>query len=91
MFQSGAYRVNYTSIMARSLMACGLVMFISVGLALMWLESSLLKYPLDYAGLLILLIESGATLSIAVCLASLYSSLTNIPSSDSAISYESSL
>jgi multisubunit Na+/H+ antiporter MnhB subunit len=89
MFQTGAYRINYTSIMARSLMACGLVIFIAVGLALIWFEGSLLKYPQDYAGVLILLIESGATLSIAICLASLYSNLIDIPAASSGAAAES--
>lgn len=88
MFQTNAYRINYTSIMARSLMACGLAMFIAVGLALMCFEGSLLKYPLDYAGVLILLIESAATLSIAICLASLYSNLSDISCDSEAISSE---
>jgi multisubunit Na+/H+ antiporter MnhB subunit len=91
MFQTGVYRVNYTSIMARSLMTCGLAMFIAVGLVLIWFEGSLLKYPQDYAGVLILLIESGATLSIAICLASLYSSLIDIPSTGHAATSESGL
>jgi len=89
MFQTSAYRINYTSIMARSLMACGLAVFIAVGLALMWFQGSLLKYPQDYAAILILLIESGATLSIAICLASLYSNLIDIPCNSHAISSES--
>lgn len=75
MFQTGRYRINYTSIMARNLLAVGLVVFVAVALALIWLEGSLLDYPANYAGLLILIIEGGATVSIAIALASLYSSL----------------
>lgn len=89
MFQTGAYRVNYTSIMARSLIACGLAMFIAVGIALIWFEGSLLKYPVENAGVLILLIESCATVSIALGLASLYSNLTDISSLESSVSHES--
>jgi multisubunit Na+/H+ antiporter MnhB subunit len=89
MFQTGTYRINYTSIMARSLMACGLVMFIAVGIALVWFEGSLLSYPQDYAGVLILLIESCATLSIAICLASLYSNLIDIPGASPVVASES--
>jgi multisubunit Na+/H+ antiporter MnhB subunit len=82
MFQSGVYRVNYTSIMARSLISCGLAIFIAVAIALIWFEGSLLTYPLGSAGLLILLIESAATVSIATGLASLYSSLIDISVTD---------
>ncbi|MFT6928266.1 MAG: multisubunit Na+/H+ antiporter MnhB subunit [Psychromonas sp.] len=75
MFQTGTYRINYTSIIARYLLVVGLVVFVVVALALIWFEGNLLNYPLNYAGLFILLIEGCATVSIAIALASLYSSL----------------
>lgn len=75
MFQTGTYCINYTSIMARNLLVVGLVVFIAVALILICFEGNLLNYPANYAGLLILLIEGGATVSIAIALASLYSSL----------------
>jgi multisubunit Na+/H+ antiporter MnhB subunit len=83
MFQTGAYRINYTSIMARSLVVVGLAVFIAVGLALMLFEGKLLNYPLDNAASLILLIEGCATVSIAIALASLYSSIIDLSSSGS--------
>ncbi|MFT6989116.1 MAG: multisubunit Na+/H+ antiporter MnhB subunit [Paraglaciecola sp.] len=78
LFQTDTYQVNYTSAMARSLMAIGLAVFIAVGLALIWFEGNLLYYPQDHASLLILLIEGCATVSIALGLASLYSSLIDM-------------
>jgi multisubunit Na+/H+ antiporter MnhB subunit len=75
LFQGGIYRINYTSSIARLLLVIGLIVFVAVGLALIWVEGSLLTYPLEYSSILILLIEACATLSIAVALASLYSSL----------------
>ncbi len=77
MFQSETYSVNYTSILARVLLAIGLVVFVVIGTGLIWYEGGLLVYPLALSGLLILLIESCATLSIAIALASLYSSLVD--------------
>lgn len=73
--QTGTYRINYTSIIARHLLVLGLVVFIAVALALIGFAGNLLNYPENYAGLLILLIEAGATVSIAAALASLYSGL----------------
>lgn len=88
MFQAGAYRINYTSIMARSLMALGLAVFVAVGIALIYLEGNLLKFPADNAGLLILLIEGSATVSIAIAFASLYSSITDLSSFGSTVNHE---
>ncbi|MBA6292725.1 hypothetical protein H4J58_16950 [Colwellia sp. MB3u-70] len=74
MFQSDTYQVNYTSFMARVLLVLSLVVFLTIGTALIWFEGSLLTYPLAFSGLLILLIEACATVSITLALASLYSS-----------------
>ncbi len=73
--QTGSYRINYTSIIARSLLVVGLAAFVAVALALIGFAGNLLNYPTNYAGLIILLIEAGATVSIATALASLYSGL----------------
>ncbi|PKG78582.1 hypothetical protein CXF80_09795 [Shewanella sp. Actino-trap-3] len=75
LFQSNTYHVNYTSIMARILLTIGLAVFVIIGTGLIWFEGGLLAYPLAFSGMLILLIEACATVSIALALASLYSSL----------------
>ena len=87
MLQTGTYRINYTSIMARQLLALGLVFFVAVGLALIFFEGNLLNYPADHGGLLILLIEGCATVSIAVTLSSLYSNLVDPSFSDPTDTY----
>lgn len=76
-FQTGLYRTNYTSFIARCLLAAGLTVFVAIGSVLIWFGGSLLTYPPGVASLLILLIEGIATVSIAIALASLYSSLTD--------------
>jgi multisubunit Na+/H+ antiporter MnhB subunit len=75
LFQTGTYRVNYTAMIGRCLIAAGLAMFIAVGVVLIWFEGALLAYPQDAASTLILLMEATATVSIAIALASLYSSV----------------
>jgi len=89
MFQAGAYRINYTSIMARSLMALGLAVFIAVGTALIYFEGNLLAFPPDNAGWLILLIESSLTVSIATAFASLYCSISKPSSFGSTVNHGS--
>lgn len=83
-FQNNTYRVNYTSLMARALLTIGLAVFVTVGTGLIWFQGSLLTYPLKSSGTLILFIESCATVSIAVALASLYSSLIDTTYSSTA-------
>jgi multisubunit Na+/H+ antiporter MnhB subunit len=51
----------------------GLLTFLGVGLGAMWSEGSLLQYPPNRAGALILLVESAAALSIAMALVALFS------------------
>ncbi|MFT4993768.1 MAG: multisubunit Na+/H+ antiporter MnhB subunit [Paraglaciecola sp.] len=82
MLQTGIYRINYTSIIARQLLAVGLAVFVAVGLALIYFEGNLLNYPTDLGGILILLIEGCATVSIAIALCSLYSNLVDPSFSD---------
>jgi len=75
MFQTGSYHLNYTSLFIRIALIIGLMVFVSAALALFITEGNLLQYPENYAGVLILIIESFATFSIAVALAALYSSI----------------
>lgn len=56
----------------RTLLSAGILVFTGVGLGSMALGSRLLEYPRDWAGTLILLIESAATLSIGVTLMVLF-------------------
>jgi multisubunit Na+/H+ antiporter MnhB subunit len=56
----------------RLALAAGLVVFLSVALGVMMPGGQLLQYPPAHAKLLILLIETAATLSIGVVLAALY-------------------
>ncbi|WP_207063456.1 MnhB domain-containing protein [Motiliproteus sp. SC1-56] len=56
----------------RGLLALGLLLFLSVGLVQLAFGQALLQYPLAWAGSLILLIETGATLSIATMLSLVY-------------------
>lgn len=55
----------------RLLAALGVVVFLAVALLLMW-GGRLLEYPVERAGLLILVIESSATVSIGLALAYLF-------------------
>ena len=59
-----------TGIGLRLLLSIGLLMFISVGLAMF--PSAFLQYPGDWAGVLILVIETAAMISIGVTLALLF-------------------
>ena len=56
----------------RTLLSAGILVFSGVGLGSMALGGRLLEYPRDWAGILILLIESAATLSIGVTLMVLF-------------------
>ncbi len=60
----------------RAGLAVGLLVFIAVGAAVM-AQGTLLQYPPDWAGALILAIEANLTLSIGLILAGLYLVLTN--------------
>lgn len=81
MLQSGQYSANYTAGIARCLLAAGLAVFVTAALALIWFGGSLLSYPPSSAHIFILLIECAATVSIAIALACLYSSLILTPNS----------
>jgi multisubunit Na+/H+ antiporter MnhB subunit len=56
----------------RFLLGIGLLVFGSVGVAVMWSQGALLTYPLTWAGGLILLIEASLTVSIAMSLLLLF-------------------
>jgi multisubunit Na+/H+ antiporter MnhB subunit len=56
----------------RWLLIAGIALFVVVGLAVIGPERAFLQYPPGWAGALILLIETAATLSIAVALALAY-------------------
>ena len=56
----------------RTLLSAGILVFSGVGLGSMALGGRLLEYPRDWAGILILIIESAATLSIGVTLMVLF-------------------
>lgn len=61
-----------SAVASRWLLAAGLLVFLAVGLLLAVLGHGFLRYPPGLAGGLILIIESAATLSIAVALALAY-------------------
>jgi multisubunit Na+/H+ antiporter MnhB subunit len=56
----------------RLLLVAGPLVFVLVGAAVMWNGGSMLEYPRDYAGQLILLIEMASALSIALTLTLLF-------------------
>lgn len=53
-------------------LAGGFLLFLGIGALLLLVEGELLRFPPDQAGLLILLIESGLTLSLGLILAGLF-------------------
>ncbi len=56
----------------RLTLVAGLAVFAAVAAGVMWTGASLLEYPPQWAGGLILLIEAAATLSIGATLAALF-------------------
>ncbi|OUD14243.1 MnhB domain-containing protein [Thioflexithrix psekupsensis] len=70
---SGAIQAKEKSDTAvRYLLGIGLLVFASVGVAVMWSQGELLTYPSTWAGGLILLIEASLTVSIAMSLLLLF-------------------
>jgi multisubunit Na+/H+ antiporter MnhB subunit len=59
-------------LMLRAVAVAGIGMFVAVGLGTLWFGTAFLAYPSDWAGALILLIESLATLAIAATLVLVY-------------------
>lgn len=66
---------NFCRLPARLLLVAGLLVFILVGLIVSLATGAFLHFPQDFAGVLILLIEAAATLSIAAALLLFYSGL----------------
>ncbi|WP_372880580.1 Na(+)/H(+) antiporter subunit B [Psychromonas sp.] len=61
-----------TQILLRLALIAGLAAFITIALLMLFLEGRVLQYPPDQAGILILILETVATLSIGVTLAALF-------------------
>ena len=70
MLRLGGFEGDYlpSSLMQRWLLAVGTAVFVATGLASSILGLAYLQYPDGLAGIMILLIESAATLSIAIAL-----------------------
>ncbi len=65
-------RADWTALLPRIVIVAGLGAFLTVAVLTMLIEGKLLQYPPDQAGLLILLLETAATLSIGATLAALF-------------------
>lgn len=63
---------KYSGFALRLVLVIGLVLFIAIGFGFVFLDRVFLEYPPELAGGLILLIETGATLSIGISLAALF-------------------
>ena len=63
---------SFSGLPLRITLVMGLGVFIAVGIVLMLTGRRLLEYPASFAGMLILLIEAAATLSIGITLAALF-------------------
>ncbi len=65
-------RPGLNLMLLRALLVIGIAVFVAIGLVMMLVNQSFLGYSRDWAGLLILLIETAATLSIAAALTLAY-------------------
>lgn len=63
---------KFAGIVLRFTLIAGILVFIVVGAAFILLAKQFLEYPPEFAGALILLIETAATLSIGISLAALF-------------------
>lgn len=73
LFLSGWHpEIIFSALSLRLSLVLGLVVFMAVGVAMLFLGGQLLDYPASFAGTLILLIEAAATISIGVTLAALF-------------------
>ena len=72
---SGCYRFQFDSLPARLLLSFGLIIFVLVAAIVAIQTGTILELPGNYAGSLILLVETALTLSIASILLLLYNSL----------------
>ncbi|WP_018692626.1 hydrogen gas-evolving membrane-bound hydrogenase subunit E [Algicola sagamiensis] len=73
---AGYHQVHFESVAGRWLLTIGLTVFLLVGILVSIETGFFLQYPSEWAGILILAIESAATLSIATILLLLYHSLS---------------
>jgi len=65
-------RITLMALPLRLVLIIGPMAFVAMALLTLLSEGQLLTYPVNYAGLLILLLEAAATLSIGVTLAALF-------------------
>ncbi len=79
---SGRYRWRWQSAYAEPLISLGLLMFIAVAAATAVISGTTLEYPTAYAGVLILVVEIAATLSIAAILVMLFTGLMEADGSE---------
>lgn len=75
---SGRYHFAWHPLSSRILLSVGLAVFILVGAICAGISDSVLQYPVQQAGLLILMIELAATSSIAAILLLLFTGLQHI-------------
>lgn len=73
---SGRYRLHFDSLPARLLLSFGLIIFVLIAVIVATQTGTILEFPGNYAGSLILLVETALTLSIASILLLLYNSLS---------------
>lgn len=76
-FVSAKYRVNLHGFVFRVLLSMGLAIFILSGFLVALLNGQFLQYPQEHASLIILFIETAATVSIATTLVLLYLAVAN--------------
>lgn len=82
------YTFNWQSSGAHLLLAIGLAVFVLVGGVSVFFTGTYLEYPQAYAGLLILLIEVAATVSIAAILLLLFTSIqSSTPAGTAALAH----
>ncbi len=63
---------RFTGVALRLALSAGFVIFAAVGAAFIFLGNEFLEYPIAYAGILILIIEVAATISIGISLAAMF-------------------
>jgi multisubunit Na+/H+ antiporter MnhB subunit len=77
LLQVGHYQLNFNALVARVLVVFGLLVFLIAAATPVFFGYTLLTIQPEMAGVIILIIESAATLSISVILLSLYYGLDN--------------
>jgi multisubunit Na+/H+ antiporter MnhB subunit len=81
---SGRYRFIWQPPIARLLLCIGLAVFVLTGALCAGATAHVLEYPVEYAGLVILVIELAATVTIASVLLLLFTGLQDKMPSDAA-------